>query len=100
MRVVTWLSFHRELLNLLAVNRIDFRRLTDVTEPRIKLVSPLSRYRSLTTALLTLNSFKKKSIQPTIDAAWSHGTAECQVKLSFHEMIRTLKSISHMKSPC
>jgi hypothetical protein len=42
----------------------------------------------------------EKILQPTVDAAWSHGLAECQVKHFFHGMIKSSKNIFHMGSPC
>ena len=71
-----------ELQNLSVVNRIDFRRPNgchrisdkiDVTSLTVQIAND-----SLADIELV-----EKTIQPTIDAAWSHGLAECQVKHFF-----------------
>ena len=71
-----------ELQNLPNVNCIDFRRPNgchrisdkiDVTSLTVQIAND-----SLADIELV-----EKSIQPTIDAAWTHGLAECQVKHFF-----------------
>ena len=71
-----------ELQNLSAVNYIDFRRPNgchrisdkiDVTSLTVQIAND-----SLADIELV-----EKVLQPTIDAAWSHGLAECQVKHFF-----------------
>ena len=88
-----------ELQNLSAVNYIDFRRPNgchrisdkiDVTSLTVQIASD-----SLADIELV-----EKILQPTVDAAWSHGLAECQVKHFFHGMTQSSKNIFHMESPC
>ena len=88
-----------ELQNLSAVNYIDFRRPNgchrisdkiDVTSLTVQIAND-----SLADIELV-----EKILQPTIDAAWSHGLAECQVKHFSHGMTKSSKTIFHMGSPC
>lgn len=71
-----------ELQNLPGVNSIDFRkpngchRISDKIDV-VSLTVELARDRLVDIELV------EESIQPTIDAAWTHGLAECQVKQFF-----------------
>lgn len=81
------------------VNRIDFRRPNgchrisdkiDVTSLTVQLASD---------SLADIEQVEN-SIQPTIDAAWAHGLAECQVKHFFHGMTSPSKHTALMESQC
>ena len=88
-----------ELQNLSAVNYIDFRRPNGCHR-----VSDKIDVTSLTVQIandsLADIELVEKILQPTVDAAWSHGLAECQVKHFFHGMTQSSKNIFHMESPC
>ena len=68
-----------ELQNISVVNCIDFRRPNGChrISERIDVTSLTVQIANDSLADIEL---VEKSIQPTIDAAWSHGLAECQVK--------------------
>ena len=87
------------LQNLPVVNRIDFRRPNgchrisdkiDVTSLTVQLASD---------SLADIEQVEN-SIQPTIDAAWAHGLAECQIKHFFHGMTSPSKHTPLMESQC
>ena len=89
----------KELQNLSVINSIDFRKQNgchrisdkiDVTSLAVELAND-----SLVDIELV-----EKSIQPTIEAAWAHGLAECQVKHFFHGMTRPFVNTALMELRC
>ena len=76
-----------ELQNLSVVNSIDFRKPNGCHRISDK-IDVVSLTVELASNCLADIEIVEKSIQPTIEAAWNHGLAECQVKHSFRGMMR------------
>ena len=76
-----------ELQNLSVVNSIDFRKPNGCHRISDK-IDVVSLTVELAKNCLADIEIVEKSIQPTIEAAWNHGLAECQVKHSFRGMMR------------
>lgn len=71
-----------ELQNLPVINSIDFRKPNGCHRISDK-IDVVSLTVELSGDCLADIEHVEKSIQPTIDAAWTHGLAECQVKHFF-----------------